>query len=297
MNAGIHPGQSSMRTMTMSSPSTKGEAFFLKVDHTQRFCIYHPAQMARHAVLYVHPFAEEMNRSRWMAALQARAFAAAGIAVLQIDLQGCGDSCGDFGDARWQNWKQDLQAAHRWLTETTGLPVSLWGCRLGALLALDYGHGASDALGPYILWQPVLDGYTHLTQFLRLRLANQMLASQAGSQSNPSTQALRDQLQRGASLEIAGYELSPELASAIDLVNAIDLVPIGVHVLWLEVGTDPNRLPMAASKNVIAHWQRQQVRIDTYCVTGPSFWNTQEITQCPTLIDKTLTALDQWKPS
>ena len=74
------------------------EAFFLPAGREQRFCILHGAESGipvRGALVYVHPFAEEMNKARRMAALQARAMAAAGYAVLQIDLYGCGDSAGD----------------------------------------------------------------------------------------------------------------------------------------------------------------------------------------------------------
>ena len=39
-----------------------------------------------------------------MASLQAKAMAGAGYFVLQIDLYGCGDSAGDFGDALWERW-------------------------------------------------------------------------------------------------------------------------------------------------------------------------------------------------
>ncbi len=73
------------------------EAFFLPVanaQHSQRFCLFHPAQgrASGAPLLYLHPFAEEMNKSRRMAALQSRALAEHGYAVLQIDLLGCGDS-------------------------------------------------------------------------------------------------------------------------------------------------------------------------------------------------------------
>jgi alpha-beta hydrolase superfamily lysophospholipase len=67
------------------------EAFFLPAASGQRFCLFHQPDSltaARGAVVYVHPFAEEMNKSRRMAALQAKALAAAGYAVLQIDLHG-----------------------------------------------------------------------------------------------------------------------------------------------------------------------------------------------------------------
>ena len=65
------------------------EAFFLPVTGGRLFCLLHrPAgeTAIKGAVLYVHPFAEEMNRSRRMAALQAKAMASAGYMVLQVDL-------------------------------------------------------------------------------------------------------------------------------------------------------------------------------------------------------------------
>src|SRR5437763_1590993 len=121
---------------TRAEPSA--EPFFLKSGTGQRFCLFHPpAASCRGAGLDVHPFAEEMNRSRRMAALQARALSALGYGVLQIDLYGCGDSSGDFGDAHWDLWKQDLAAGAAWLRQRLDQPITLWGLRLGALLAID----------------------------------------------------------------------------------------------------------------------------------------------------------------
>ena len=83
--------------------------FFLDI-HTRelgrRFAVYHaPAvDQMRGQIVYLHPFAEEMNKSRRMAALQSRALASAGFAVRQLDLLGSGDSEGDFGDASWDLW-------------------------------------------------------------------------------------------------------------------------------------------------------------------------------------------------
>jgi len=154
------------------------EPFFLEADGGQRFCLYHPpVGRARGALLYLHPFAEEMNRARRMAALQARAFTRAGHAVLQIDLAGCGDSSGDFGQARWDTWRADVALGADWLRARVDAPLRLWGLRLGALLALDYAR-LQDAqpVAGMLLWQPVLKGSTCLTQFLRLRLAGAMLA-------------------------------------------------------------------------------------------------------------------------
>lgn len=83
------------------------EAFIVEAQDgpaRQRFCIHHaPADPAavRGAFVYAHPFAEQFNKLRRMAALQARALARSAYAALQIDLLGCGDSGGEFADATW----------------------------------------------------------------------------------------------------------------------------------------------------------------------------------------------------
>ena len=144
------------------------EAFFLPAQRGERFCIFHPAAgMPRGGVIYIPPFAEEMNKARRMAALQSRAFAAAGYAVLQMDLFGCGDSSGDFSEATWELWKQDIALGVQWISERAGGTVTLWGLRLGALLALDAARICNPLPAAFVLWQPVLTGEALLTQFLR----------------------------------------------------------------------------------------------------------------------------------
>ena len=66
-----------------------------------------PEAPRRGAVLYLPPFAEEMNRSRRMVLLQARRMVELGYQVLIVDLYGTGDSEGDFADARWAIWRAD----------------------------------------------------------------------------------------------------------------------------------------------------------------------------------------------
>ena len=130
------------------------KAFFLPAELAeggQRFCLFYPAEWgqnggaARGLVLYIHPFAEEMNKARRMAALQARALAQGGYSVLQIDLSGCGDSSGDFGDATWKGWVNDVVQGCHWLrgqsniqsAASDNVPLWLWGLRAGCLLAVE----------------------------------------------------------------------------------------------------------------------------------------------------------------
>jgi exosortase A-associated hydrolase 2 len=187
------------------------EAFFLPVDGSARFCLLHlPNGKPRGSILHLHPFAEEMNRSRAVAARQARAFAAAGYAVLQMDLYGCGDSAGDFGEASWECWRGDAHAAVRLLQARFDAPLCLWGLRSGTLLASEIARelGAGMAL---LLWQPVLSGKQHLQQFLRLSLAADLLEGK----TKGGTEHLLARLDAGQPVEVAGYTLAAELAHGL----------------------------------------------------------------------------------
>lgn len=268
--------------MIHSLRGVRPEPFFLQASCGERFCIFHPAMgTPRGGFLYVHPFAEEMNKARRMAALQSSAFAAAGYAVLQIDLYGCGDSSGNFGEAGWESWVEDVILGMRWLRTRMAGPVGLWGLRLGGLLALDAARHAELPPDRFVLWQPVLSGEMQLTQFLRLRLAGEMM--QEGS-AKTGVQALRAELAAGKALEIGGYLLSPRLALPMDNLKLTDLQPSAGAVHWLEVVPDMGRGLSPAASRAAESWRQSGVQLDVQCVAGQSFWNTVETTECPALI-------------
>ncbi|WP_426101856.1 hydrolase 2, exosortase A system-associated [Massilia sp. TSP1-1-2] len=256
-------------------------AFFLD---GERFCLYHAPQGAcRGGLVYIHPFAEEMNKSRRMAALQARALAALGYGVLQIDLHGCGDSGGEFADARWERWQDDVAAASAWLRERLQMPVGLWGLRLGALLALDCAR--TQPVAQLVLWQPVLQGAAFMTQFLRLRVAGAMLDG-----ASEGTAELRARLLAGEAFEVAGYVLAPELVKAIDALDVIRFLP-SCPVNWIEIVAAAERPITPAALRVAAEWTRLGAAPALHKVAATSFWSTQEITECPELIAATCSLL------
>ena len=264
------------------------------MERGRRFCVrYAPANAAASpgAIVYVHPFAEEMNKSRRMVALQARALADAGWTVLQIDLYGCGDSEGDFGQANWQQWRTDVADATAWLREQTGCQPSLWGLRAGCLLVCDTAKDM-DPVPNLLLWQPVISGRQFLQQFLRLKVASQLIADSAPDRIG--TKQLFDQLARGETVEIAGYTLSPGLALGLDAAE-LTAPTASTRVGWLEVGPEtPAELSRAASGRVQS-WQAAGHRVDARAATGVAFWQTLEITECPELIETTLAVVADWR--
>jgi exosortase A-associated hydrolase 2 len=270
--------------------TTPAEPFFLKVDSGMRFCLYHtprPDRECRGVFIYVHPFGEEMNKSRRMAAMQARTFATMGFGVLQMDLFGCGDSSGEFRDARWNIWKQDLAIAKNWLEERISVPVSLWGLRLGALLALDFAKSLDSTIDRIILWQPVINGESFLNQFLRLRLANEILSADAGIEKTAGTNTMRISLKAGNTLEVAGYELAPDLAAAIDSLRAAELIVTKRPIHWFEIVSEAGRPMPPAGAKVVTAWEQKKVNLHLHLVPCLPFWATQEIAECAELVSAT----------
>jgi exosortase A-associated hydrolase 2 len=250
----------------------------------QRFALWHPPQSrARGAVLYVHPLAEELNKTRRMAAMQARALAQAGWGVLQVDLLGCGDSPGEFEDARWADWVHDLKAACNWLQlRLDGLPLTLWGLRSGCLLATAL---ASQWPLPcnFLLWQPAIHGEAVVRQWLRQGAAAALLDGRGPG----STAAMQAELAADRCIEIGGYRLHPAL---IEALSSVSLQPPALRgpAVWLEVRNSALPLPHASEA-----WTGP-APLTAEAVPGPAFWQTSEIALAPALIERSLALLEMY---
>jgi exosortase A-associated hydrolase 2 len=259
------------------------EALFLAAGSGQRLLVCHTAHSAvRGGVVYVPPFAEEMNKARRMATLQARALAAAGWTVALPDLAGCGDSSGELHEVGWDDWIDDVRRCVAWLRERVEGPIWLWGLRLGCLLAAEVAQ-RDPALRRLLLWQPPAAGKPLLQQFLRLRMAS---ALERGAHRGVVEQ-LRADLASGRSVEVAGYELPPLLARAID--SATLVAPAGPGMLrWREVASDVDTGLLPAGEPVRARWAQAGWHVDAVVRPGPAFWQTTEIETAPALIEPAL---------
>ena len=263
------------------------QAFYMPrqpVGAGQLYCRLHrPAAgvAPRGALVYVHPWCEEMNKSRRMAALQARRLADSGWAVLQVDLLGCGDSSGDFGDADWGAWTEDVVMAARWLRARFDGPLWLWGLRAGCLLAAD-AAARLDAPSRFLFWQPATSGKVVLQQFLMLRIASQMKDGKAQGQM----QALREELATGKAVHIGGYTLSPTLAEGM-AAAALRPPPRGGRGIWLEVLAQSGAPPAPALVQAQSQWAEAGTTVRLACAAGPAFWQTTEVEDAPALIAAT----------
>ena len=266
------------------------EAFELPVEGGECLCVYRRAAEVplRGTVLHLPAFGDEMNKARAMTARAARAFAAAGFGVLQVDLLGCGDSSGDHRDATLARWVDNARRAREWLRAKCSGPVEwLWALRAGALLVPPLT--AHEALGsPLLLWQPVLAGEHQLGYLLRQKLASELFGD---ARDRGGLRALRERLRGGEALEIGGYAISPALAE--ELERAAFEVPQanGRQIAWFEVTSSPAPALSPAAARRIESLRAVGARVTAAAIAGPGFWQSVEIERCDNLVEASIAAL------
>jgi len=262
------------------------EVFFLPAALGQRLCVYFRARkQPRGRVLFVHAFGDEMNKSRRMVSLQARSLADAGYAVLLIDLLGCGDSSGDFGDATWTAWLDDVVLASDWLRRETDAPLWLWGMRAGALLAVEAALRLDEDCR-FLFWQPAASGRLVLQQFLRFKAAGELADGRAAAVMTD----LRHRLGAGEPVDIAGYTLTPQLAHGLERAQ-LEPPPRARRVEWIEVSARTGGQLTPTAVKAIEAWRHAGCAARGQVVSGPAFWQTVDIEDAPSLLDATLGAM------
>lgn len=248
---------------------------------------YHPPQLLtrRHGVLIVPPFAEEMNKSRRMLSQQARLLAGEGYLTLLPDLYGTGESDGEFSDASWTGWCEDLVCGYRWLRERGVDTVSVLAQRTGALLVTALVREKSVTLNRLVLWQPVVSGDMFLTQFLRLRLAAEMAK---GVAERSSVAQIRAELENKGTIEVAGYTLSQHLALPLGdsrMEFPADCFAGELH--WCELVATADRAVTVVTQRALDALQAGGVQCELHKVVGHPFWGATEIEDLPLLLDTT----------
>lgn len=156
-------------------------------------------------MLFIPPFAEEMNRTRRLMSCIAYAIAHHGIASLVYDLPGTGESATPFSEARWDQWLSATVAVGHALS-SMGYALHLVGFRLGALLGREACiRGLDIEAATWIA--PVTDGRAHLRYWLRVKSISSL---EIGPQRTLSD--LETMLTQGQPVDFAGYPLTPALA-------------------------------------------------------------------------------------
>lgn len=247
---------------------------------------YAPERPTDRCVLVVPAFAEEMNKSRRLVHDTGVALQRRGICTLVPDLYGTGDSEGDFADARWEIWIEDLRRTVGWARERGAARFGVLVVRYGMALLLAAAKHMDVVFERGVAWQPTMSGSTVLRHLLRMKV----MAARMAGEAVPSADALRESLLNGTEpLEVGGYLLSPQLASAMLAAESASGPPTIVRH-GLAIDFDASSASRSADGDAgdtgSAQWR-------THSLAGERFWMATEPGPNPALIECTAAFLGE----
>ena len=238
-------------------------------------------------VVIVPPFAEEKKAAQRALVEAARALAADGYEVVRFDLNGTGDSGGEFGCCDVEGWLQDLRAVLAYARGMAGSrPLHLLGLRFGATLA--WLAATSEAeIDSLILWEPIVSRATYMRQNRqRSQIRKELTDGQAASKAAPD----------GATdpypaFDFDGFEISAKLhreMTEIDLLTAP--LPACRRVQILQISGSPRLKKPLEDLRACAEASGAQVVLENVAVEA--FWSAIGLVDTAPVRDLTRAWLD-----
>lgn len=229
------------------------------------------------------PLFEELNKSRRMYSLQARAFAARGLIAILPDLYGVGDSEGDVATASLQIWQQDLVNVMQWIAGfEKPHRIHVFGLRSAALF-----FGMIDStvspVASWVLWSPIERGSRLVRDLFRQAL---IVARNRGDASITS-KGLKERVSAHGYIEISGYRLSADLLDQLESMTIPQSVPPQVGVHWFDVRAGLNSGAGVREPASVGRWRDAGCEVDYRICEGPPFWHTAEISTVAQLVEET----------
>lgn len=254
------------------------QGHFLNSAHGKLFITQTGEIKGNTAILCLPPIMDEMNMSRAVIAKQCQYLSAQGYPSFVLDYFGCGDSEGEFEQAHFSIWLENIVTASYWLEQQGINRLIIFAYRFSALLA-----GASQDyllkntnLKAQVLFKPVLDGKTYLNQLNRLKKAQTLLTQPNAPDTNKSMEN-----------EIAGYTISADLIESIELLN---LKPSSISVPTTCVELASSRVSLSTQKLVNA----SDSIVSAEPLACPAFWQVPEVFDVPSLNDLSLSLVKRF---
>lgn len=237
----------------------------------------------QHAIIFLPPFAEEINKTRHLLSNAMHQLSAAGISCFMLDNYGTGDSEGDLDIATVAIWRKDLQQLLQQLQQQGFSKASFIAIRFGALQLFDLLNSSLMPLKlvQIVLWQPFFEVTKFWQQFSRIKIAEAMARGERLSQKE-----LEQQLHNGNTIEIAGYPISPAFYQSLlqmqtQLPTELNTLPLS----WFETSQLDNiALPVQKMRVTLQQGSKlcfKQLKADPY-------WQTNELASADELIKLTV---------
>lgn len=257
--------------------SVRGE--FIEGGQGQILIVSHVPETPNGKVVIVFPaMCEEMNKSRRLLWHTGNTLASKGITTLIPDLYGTGDSSGEFIDARWPTWCEDMRRVIAWSKASGANETSALAVRMGAGLLADTQQRFANeiAFKRLVFWEPVASGRKLLGQMLRMKA---MAERMSGAKRRSASELEKELLESDQGTEISGYLFHRELAQQVlDVKFNRDTVSSAAKCTSLEWG--------AAARSDAADNANKRVAVQE--VEGQRFWMAAEPSDNQSLVEQTV---------
>jgi len=240
------------------------EHFFFGANSQPMFgLLTEPAGRVRTGLVFCPPFGEEMVSTYARLARWSKELAGRGFAVLRYHPRGTGESGGSSREFTVTSAAQDAATAVEWMREHTEVErVGIFGLRFGASAAV-YAAAQADFL---ILWSPVINLRLYFRDMLRLRMTKDMIHLKS-DRVRVTAKELTSELEAGRSIDLLGYETSPELYRQMTAGPSWPNDPPAPEVLWLGLPSE-----RAQAEAVTGAWKDRGCRVDVQTFREPVFW-------------------------
>jgi uncharacterized protein len=222
-----------------------------------------PNGRARTGLVFCPPFGEEMVATYARFARWSKELADRGIAVLRYHPRGTGESDGSSAEFTLASAAEDAATAVRWLRKRADVDrVGILGLRFGASAAV-CASAQADFL---IVWSPVVNLRLYFRDLLRLRITKDMIHLKA-DHVKVTSKDLTSELEAGRSIDLLGYETSPELYRQMTACESWPIEPPAPEVLWLGLPAERVR-----AEAITSGWKGSGCRAEVQVHREPVFW-------------------------
>jgi exosortase A-associated hydrolase 2 len=242
------------------------ETLFLGEYPRRLYTVVHmPSRPAQVGLVFCSALWDEETSSykhlaRWAKELEERGFA-----VVRFHAYGTGDSDGDLTDFTLEGVLADTSAAAQLLRERTGVKcVGIVGLRFGGSVAV---HAASTVQADsLILWSPIMNLQQYCRELLRLRLSKDLVHQQY-NQVKVTSRSMMHDLETGKSVDILGYELSPELYHQMNARSCWPDEPPAKKVLLLARPHEQGQYLL-----IVQAWKSRGCQVEVQLLPQKTFW-------------------------
>ncbi|MEO0410300.1 MAG: hypothetical protein AAF221_00490 [Pseudomonadota bacterium] len=252
------------------------EIFFLGSGCDARLVTSHgpwkglPRRKDKVAVIFLQPFAEEMNRCRRLISLSQDALSARGICSLTIDYLGTGDSAGAFEDASLKAWTDDVNRLCDLAISAGAKTLQFVGVRFGALLAETIAASRQDVTQILAL-QPQESYMRAMRQFIRIAAAS--LDETGSGTAGVLKPSPAKQLEAGARIMVGGYEVTPELYSEFKTSKAPGKIPCPITAAFVGVKSAHSDILTSADRRTVSQMSQRAPQVHYVAINDVQLWH------------------------